>query len=89
VSRYSGERHRKDLAIVELARRLYEAMDIEDPHEDKPWDALNQAERDFYVSAIRQVLSWEGLVLAAIADQPHDLEVDRLGLELPLKPNSA
>ena len=63
--RQAGARIRDD-AIMELARRLYEHMEIEDPHEDKPWVSLQASERDFYVGAIRHVLSWKDTVLTAL-----------------------
>lgn len=56
----------RDDAIMELARRLYESMEIEDPYEDKPWEALEQSERNFYLSAMRHVLSWRQTVLTAL-----------------------
>src|ERR1700738_3824255 len=47
ADRQAGARIRDD-AIMELARRLYVHMEVEDPHEDKPWEDLPESERDFY-----------------------------------------
>jgi hypothetical protein len=64
--RQAGAPITRDDAIMELARRLYENMEVEDPHENKQWEALAQSERDFYLSAIRCVLSWRETILAAL-----------------------
>jgi hypothetical protein len=47
ADRQAGAPITRDDAIMELARRLYENMEVEDPYEDKRWEALAQSERDF------------------------------------------
>jgi hypothetical protein len=60
-------------AIAALARRLYVHMEVEDPYWDKPWEALPESEREFYLSAIYHVLSWKDTVLTALGfPQPSD-----------------
>jgi len=70
VDRQAGAKHD---ATMELARHLYESMEVEDPYQDKPWEALEQSERDFYLSAMRYVLGWKETVLTALGVlQPPD-----------------
>jgi hypothetical protein len=70
----------REVAIVTLARHLYAYMEVEDPHEDKPWEALAESEREFYVGAIRYVLGWKESVNRAMvaAGKPGEDLVDKI-----------